>query len=67
MDLKGYVTTMKAAEVLGITDRHVRLLLARGGSGLKGVRAGRSWLIRESSLQNFSRHPTKGRPNSKQG
>ena len=36
-------TTLEAAQQLGLSDRHVRLLLAKGC--LKGKKIGRDWVV----------------------
>ena len=58
--LQGFLTTRQASRRSGISDAHLRRLLASGV--LRGVRVGRDWLIEESSLEHYLAHrPRPGR------
>jgi excisionase family DNA binding protein len=64
MDIEGFVTSAKAAELLGMTQGRVRQLLRSGT--LKGRRMGaRAWLVEKISVAAYaSRTKTCGRPTS---
>jgi excisionase family DNA binding protein len=47
-----YITTKKAAELAGVTDGYIRLLLGKGT--LKGKRFGRDWLVSRKSVEKFA-------------
>jgi excisionase family DNA binding protein len=53
------LTTLEAAERLGVTDRQVRLYIQSGR--LEAEPFGRAWLIAEKALEKFTQ-PPKGRP-----
>jgi excisionase family DNA binding protein len=54
-----FVTTKRAAEILGISDSRMRQLILAGRLPAKKI--GRDWLIREKDLAKmFGRRP--GRP-----
>lgn len=58
--MKGYLTVQAAASKLEIDERHVRRLIADGI--ITGEKFGKSWLVKESSLKRYKKHPSKGRP-----
>ncbi len=63
MNLSNYVTTARAAEILGVSSNHIRLLLGR--EKLKGVRLGHEWLVFVPSIEKYVKSKsTKGRPAS---
>ena len=47
-----YITTKQAADLAGVTDGYIRLLLGRGI--LKGKRFGRDWLVSRKSVEQFA-------------
>jgi excisionase family DNA binding protein len=49
-----------AARLAGVTDRHMRRLIADGV--VAATRVGRAWLVDASSVRAWTRHPTMGRP-----
>ena len=55
-----YFSTTEAAQVAGISAKHVVRLIVRGI--IEGEKVGRNWLVLQSSAQAFRRHPTMGRP-----
>ena len=52
MVLNSYLTTEEAAEVLGYTRQHIRVLIYEGR--LRGERFGKSWLVSRSSVEDYS-------------
>ena len=63
-DLTQYVTTKQAAELLGVEQSHIRLLLGR--NKLRGIKpGGRDWLVFRSSLGEYLGSKSKrGKPPS---
>lgn len=63
-DLTQYVTTKQAAEMLGVTQNHVSLLIDR--RKIRGTKIGFSWLVYVPSVQKYleTKAPS-GRPTSK--
>ena len=62
-DLTQYVTTARAAEILGVKQDHIRKLLAMGK--VKGIKLGHDWIVFVPSIEKY--HDTKspkGRPTS---
>ena len=49
-----------AARLAGVTDRHMRRLIADGV--IQATRVGRAWLVDRASVAAWQRHPTMGRP-----
>ena len=49
-----------AARLAGVTDRHMRRLIADGV--IQATRVGRAWLVDRASVAAWRRHPTMGRP-----
>lgn len=49
-----------AARLAGVTDRHMRRLIADGV--IAATRVGRAWLVDRASVAAWRRHPTMGRP-----
>jgi len=49
-----------AARLAGVTDRHMRRLIADGV--VQATRVGRAWLVDRASVAAWQRHPTMGRP-----
>jgi excisionase family DNA binding protein len=49
-----------AARLAGVTDRHMRRLIADGV--IAATRVGRAWLVDRASVAAWQRHPTMGRP-----
>ncbi len=63
-DLREYITTRQAADLLGLIVTSVNHLLYDGR--LQGIKIGRDWFIYRPSIGNYlkTRSP-KGRPSSK--
>lgn len=66
-DLKNYlakhVTTREAAEMLGVGQKHISLLIERGK--LQATKVGYSWLVFAPSLEKYLANKSKrGRPSS---
>jgi hypothetical protein len=58
-----YVTTKKAAEMLGSSQDHIRLLLGR--NRVKGIMLGHDWLVFVPSIEKYVEAKSKrGRPPS---
>jgi len=55
-----YLTTKQASEILGVSERHVRLLIAR--EKLKAERFGTVWMIKESDIGKAEVYGKRGRP-----
>lgn len=55
-----YITTRQAAELAGVTDGYIRLLLGRGT--LRGKRFGRDWLVSRKSVEQFAQTERKPGP-----
>ena len=49
--IKGYVTTRQASERSGISQAQIRRLMQHGT--LAGLKVGRDWLVRTSSLDYY--------------
>jgi len=58
--MAGYITTKEAAQLAGVTDGYIRLLLGRGT--LKGKRFGRDWLVSRKSVEQFAQTERKPGP-----
>jgi excisionase family DNA binding protein len=58
--MTGYITTKEAAQLAGVTDGYIRLLLGRGI--LKGKRFGRDWLVSRKSVEQFAQTERKPGP-----
>lgn len=58
--MTGYITTKQAADIAGVTDGYIRLLLGRGT--LKGKRFGRDWLVSRKSVEQFAQTERKPGP-----
>jgi excisionase family DNA binding protein len=54
------LSVTEAARRAGITDRHMRRLIADGV--IQASRVGRAWLVDAESVAAHQRHPTMGRP-----
>lgn len=54
------ISVTAAARIAGVTDRHMRRLIADGV--IRATRIGRAWLVERSSVEAWQRHPTMGRP-----
>jgi excisionase family DNA binding protein len=71
MNLELYCSTAEAAATLGVSEKYVRVLLAKGL--LQGDKVGHAWLVRRDSLRGFvkigrgpaSKPPAPGRPAQK--
>lgn len=65
MDLKKFVTCEEAAEIIGCSGDHVRLLLRQGV--LVGEKwGGSTWLVERRSCDLFRKNrPKRGRPRNK--
>jgi excisionase family DNA binding protein len=62
-NLTKYVTTRKAAELLGVKQDHIRKLL--GMDKIKGRRLGHDWIVFAPSLEKYLATKSKrGRPRS---
>ena len=59
-----WITTKKAAELLGVTDAHVRYLLSQGK--LEGRKFGHVWAVTRSSVLSYLAHRPKPGPKPKQ-
>lgn len=46
-----YLSTSEAAEALGYTTQHTRLLIRLGR--LRGIKIGRDWLIEKTSITEY--------------
>ena len=55
-----YITVAQAAELAGLTTRHVRWLLQRGL--LVGIKPGRDWLLKRSTVMDYVRQARKPGP-----
>jgi excisionase family DNA binding protein len=55
-----YITTKEAAQLAGVTDGYIRLLLGKGI--LKGKRFGRDWLVSRKSVEHFAQTERKPGP-----
>jgi excisionase family DNA binding protein len=60
MTTQTIISVTEAARRAGITDRHIRRLIADGV--LQATRIGRAWLVDADSVAAYQRHPTMGRP-----
>jgi len=66
MNLRKYVTTKQAAEMLGVVTDHVNHLLI--GGKLKGHKFGKSWMVYVPSVEKYLAtkapwgRPTSGTP-----
>jgi excisionase family DNA binding protein len=58
--MTSYITTKEAAQLAGVTDGYIRLLLGRGT--LKGKRFGRDWLVSRKSVEQFAQTERKPGP-----
>ena len=59
-----YVTTREAAEMLGVGQKHIALLIER--KKINGTKFGYSWLVFKPSIENYLETKSKrGRPTSK--
>ncbi len=54
------ISVTDAARLAGVTDRHMRRLIADGV--IAATRVGRAWLVDRASVAAWQRHPTMGRP-----
>jgi len=54
------ISVTAAARLAGVTDRHMRRLIADGV--IQATRVGRAWLVDRASVAAWQRHPTMGRP-----
>ena len=64
VELNGFITTKKAAELLGCSERRIRQLLDEGK--IRGVKLNvRFWLVEQASLRPFLEPLTRGRPRSR--
>lgn len=60
-DLAQYVTTEVAAEMLGVSPNHIRLLLGR--NKIRGIKLGHDWIVFVPSLVRYNEAKSrKGRP-----
>jgi len=55
-----FLSVTEAARRAGVTDRHLRRLIADGL--IRATRLGRAWLVDARSVAAYKRHPTMGRP-----
>lgn len=63
-DMTQYVTTEAAADLLGVSSNHIRLLLGR--KKLRGMKLGHEWLVFRPSVERYQETKSpKGRPPSK--
>lgn len=63
-DLRQYVTTKQAAEMLGVATEHINRLLIE--KRLQGQKLGYSWLVFIPSIEKYQATKSKrGRPPSK--
>ena len=61
-----YITVARAAEIAGLTPRHVRWLLAQGI--VQGIKPGHDWLLKQSALMDYLKQERKpGRKKQPQG
>ncbi len=51
MATRSYLSTEEAAEILGYSRQHVRVLVRKGR--LQGDRVGKNWLVSYSSVQEY--------------
>ena len=58
-----WITTKEAAELLNVTDAHVRYLLSQGK--LEGRKFGHVWAVMRSSVLNYLVHRPKPGPKLK--
>ncbi len=64
-DLSNYATTGQAADILGVTRKHIALLLGQGK--IKGIKLGHEWLVYIPSLDRYREtKSSKGRPPSRE-
>ncbi len=62
-ELSNYVTTRQAADILGVTQQHVALLIGRGK--LQGTKLDYAWLVFRPSIEQYQKTKSaKGRPRS---
>ncbi len=63
-DLTNYVTTSRAADMLGVGQNQIRGLLAR--DKISGIKLGHDWIVYVPSLEKYLHtKSTKGRPPSR--
>ncbi len=63
-DLRQYITTLQASDLLGLLPTSINHLLSAGK--LQGVKIGRDWFVYRPSIQAYlKRKSSKGRPSSK--
>lgn len=63
-DLTQYVTTRRAAELLGVDRTHVNRLLIE--KRIKGIKPGHDWLVYLPSLEKyFNTKAASGKPSSR--
>ena len=60
MTVPTFLSVTEAARRAGVTDRHLRRLIADGV--IRATRLGRAWLVDARSVAAYTRHPTMGRP-----
>ena len=60
--MHGFLSTQEAADILGVSRRHLRLLIERGW--VEATRVGKIYLVDASSLENAERRPRRGEHNS---
>lgn len=53
--MRDQITTAEAARILGVTSRHVTLLIRSGK--LRGQKLGRDWILSRKSVEQFERTP----------
>lgn len=58
-----WITTQEAAELLNVTDAHVRYLLSQGK--LEGRKFGHVWAVLRNSVLNYLTHRPKPGPKPK--
>lgn len=60
-----YITTKRAAVILGVQQEHIRKLL--GSGKVKGIKLGHDWMVYAPSLEKyFETKSPKGRPASRE-
>jgi excisionase family DNA binding protein len=58
-----YITVTQAAQIAGLTTRHIRWLLQQGV--LQGIKPGHDWLLKRSAVMDYLRQDRKPGPRAK--
>jgi excisionase family DNA binding protein len=62
MNLAAYISSAKAAALMGVSEQYVRHLCAH--KKLRCEKIGKAWLILKADAVKFKRKPGRGRPST---